>query len=223
MKIELIDVYYRYPGQQEYALKNINIVFEAGKIYLVTGPNGAGKTTLLLVTAGLLKPEKGDVILNGVSLFKQLPGARRLFGFLFQNPDLMLFNPTVYDEITYSIRQICNDEERIKSRVKELLKFFEIDENILSRPIHTLSYGYKKIVALMSILIYNPKILLLDEPHTNLSRKFVEKLKKVIVLNRESGGITIIASHNRNIYRGLADYIIHISNGEIVKIYNIYS
>ncbi len=219
MRIELINVFYRYPGQQDYALKDINIAFEEGRNYLITGPNGAGKTTLLLLIAGLLKPEKGDVLLNGLSLAKQLPNARRFFGVLFQNPDLMLFNPTVYDEITYSIRQICNDEKEIEARVKNLLKFFELEDSILNKPVYTLSYGYKKIVALISILIYNPKILLLDEPHTNLSRKFTEKVRKVIVMNKEYGGITIIASHNRHIYRDLIDCTIYLTNGKISKKY----
>ncbi len=217
MKIELVNVFYRYPGQQDYALNNINLVFEDKKNYLITGPNGAGKTTLLLLIAGLLKPEKGDVILDGSSLARQLPKARKFFGVLFQNPDLMLFNPTVYDEITYSIRQICNNEEEIKTKVKNLLEFFEIDDDILNKPVYTLSYGYKKVIALISILIYDPRILLLDEPHTNLSKRFVEKIKKIIALNKENGGITIIASHNKQIYRDLIDCIIFITNGKITK------
>ncbi len=212
-----MNVFYRYPGQQEYALKNVNVVFEEGKTYLITGPNGAGKTTLLLVAAGLLKPEKGYVLLDGISLNERGHEFRKLFGVLFQNPDIMLFNPTVYDEITYSIRQIETNEERIRQKVKELLNFFGLREDILTKPVHTLSYGFKKIVALISILIYNPKILLLDEPHTNLSREFVEKVIEVMQANKAGGGITVVSSHNKKMYKELTDCVMYITNGEIIK------
>jgi len=217
LKLELVSVSYRYPGQQEYALKEVNAVFEGGKTYLITGPNGAGKTTLLLVAAGLLKPEEGYVTLDGIRLDEHTRDLRRFFGVLFQNPDVMLFNPTVYDEITYSIKQIEKNEGLIAQKVEELLKFFELNKDILTKPVYTLSYGFKKIIALISILIYDPKILLLDEPHTNLSKKFVKKVAEVIQTKKECGGITIVSSHNRRVYEGLTDCVIYIVNGRIVK------
>ena len=217
MELHLNNVYYRYPGADYYTLKGITYTFVKGRTYLITGPNGAGKTTLLLVLSGLLKPAQGDVLLDGESIYGK-ERYRRFFGVLFQNPDLMLFNPTVYDEVTYSIKQICKDFEKIDKEVSKWLEFFELDRDILNRPTHTLSYGYKKVVALISILIHRPRILVLDEPHTNLSKKYFRKIKKVVKMNAIDGGINIIASHSISAYRDVADYLIVLNNGMVKKI-----
>ncbi|MCS7112188.1 MAG: energy-coupling factor ABC transporter ATP-binding protein [Ignisphaera sp.] len=220
MELSTKNLYYKYPGASHYALRDITYKFIEGKTYLITGPNGAGKTTLLLILSGLLKPTQGEVLLDGTPIHgKEL--YRRFFGVLFQNPDLMLFNPTVYDEIIYSVRQICNDFRRINEDVDKWLNFFELDRSILDRQTHTLSYGYKKIVALISILIYEPKILILDEPHTNLSKKYIKKIKDIIAMNASKNGINVIASHSLTIYRDTADCVIVLNNGMIRKIVDL--
>jgi cobalt/nickel transport system ATP-binding protein len=216
MELYLDNVYYIYPGSDKYALKELSYRFVEGRTYLITGPNGAGKTTLLLVSSGLLKPVKGDVLLDKVSIYGKIE-YRKIFGVLFQNPDLMLFNPTVYDEVTYSIKQINSDLKSIDREVGKWLKFFELDRSILDKQVYTLSYGYKKIVALVSILIYGPKILMLDEPHTNLAKKYFNKIKEIISINAKNGGINIVASHSTSIYKDIADYIIMLNNGSIIK------
>lgn len=216
MELFLNNVYYRYPGSDDYALKGLSYTFMEGKTYLITGPNGAGKTTLLLVSSGLLKPSQGDVLLDGVSIYGN-EEYRKLFGVLFQNPDLMLFNPTVYDEITYSIRQICSDPKKIDREVDRWLKFFELNKNMLGRNTHTLSYGYKKVIALISIIIYRPRILMLDEPHTNLAKKYLKKIREVILENSRSGGINVVASHSVTLYKDIADYMVILNNGMIKK------
>lgn len=214
------NLYYRYPGVEQYALRGVSYRFVEGRTYLITGPNGAGKTTLLLVLSGLLKPTHGEVLLNGTPIYK-IESYRRLFGVLFQNPDLMLFNPTVYDEIVYSVRQISSDFKKINEDVDRWLNFFELDKSILNRHTHTLSYGYKKIVALISILVYEPRILLLDEPHTNLSRKYIKKVREVIEMNASKNGINIIASHSAALYRDIADHVIVLSSGVIKRVINV--
>ncbi|MEZ0289471.1 MAG: ABC transporter ATP-binding protein, partial [Sulfolobales archaeon] len=212
-----VDVWYRYPGVSEYALESINLSFSSGKVYLVTGPNGSGKSTLLQVAAGLIRPVRGDVLLDNSSIFS-MRSVRRLFGVLFQDPELMLFNPTVYDEITYSLRQIVRDESLIREKIREWLDFFSLDESILNKPTHALSYGYKKIIALISILVYEPKIVLLDEPHTNLSKYFIKRIIELIRVLRENNSIVIIASHSRSIYRDKIDSMIKLDQGRVKKI-----
>lgn len=209
------DLWYKYPGSSEYAIKGISVSMYSGNVYLVVGENGSGKSTLLMVLAGLLKPAKGDVKINGVSIFDKGANLRRYIGLLFQNPDAMLFNPSVYEELVYSIKQIEDDEEKIRDMLSYWLDYFDLDSSILGKKPYTLSYGHKKIVALISILMYSPMILLLDEPHTGLARRYSGKLYKLIVDHKRRGGIAVIATHNVRPYVGAVDCIIKLKNGSV--------
>ena len=194
--LELKNIWFKYPGMENYVLKGISLELESGKTYFVTGPNGAGKTTLLMVAAGLLKPEKGEVIFQGKQLSKQLPEARRHIGVLFQNPEAMLFNPIVYDEVAYGLRQILSSQEEIDRKVKDAIRKIGLSENILHRLVHRLSYGEKKLVAFASIISYDPKVLLLDEPFTNLSYENIEHVVSVILDFKSRGKAILIVGHD---------------------------
>lgn len=216
--IRIENVWFKYPGSSDYALKNINIEFNKSRVYLVTGPNGAGKTTLLLVTAGLLKPSKGTVYFMDKPIHVQVPGVRRYIGLLFQNPEIMLFNPTVYDEIAYTLRQIYSDQEVIDEIIDKTLNTLEIDYSLLKRPTHMLSYGEKKLIALASIIAYNPILLLLDEPYTNLSIKYINKINEIITKYKREGKTIVIVSHDMMYCRDIVDQVIYMNNGEIIHI-----
>ena len=216
--IRIENVWFKYPGSSDYALKNINIEFNKSRVYLVTGPNGAGKTTLLLVTAGLLKPSKGTVYFMDKPIHVQVPGVRRYIGLLFQNPEIMLFNPTVYDEIAYTLRQIYSDQEVIDEIIDKTLNTLEIDYSLLKRPTHMLSYGEKKLIALASIIAYNPILLLLDEPYTNLSIKYINKINEIITKYKREGKTIVIVSHDMMYCRDIVDQVIYMNNGEIIRI-----
>ncbi len=219
VSLKLVDVWFKYPSSTDYVLKDINLEFKSGETYLVTGANGAGKSTLLLVSSGLLEPCRGDVYFNGEPIRDQVPHVRKYIGILFQNPETMLFNPIVYDEIAFALRQLYSDEEFIRKRVVETISSIGLSENILEKPIHSLSYGFKKLVAIASILSYKPKVLLLDEPHTNLSREYIEKLLSIVNSYRSNGCIVVIASHETDLYRKHTDHVIVLENGTIVSKY----
>lgn len=211
--IELRDVWYRYPEASDYAIRGVTLTFGSG-LYLVTGPNGAGKTTLLLLTAGLLKPTRGLVLMDGVEVYGRRE-LRRHIGVLFQNPDLSLFNPTVYDELAYSPRQLGMDEAAIRDQAERWLSHFGLDRGLLGRHVHSLSYGQKKLVALIAVLMYEPKVLLLDEPHTNLAKSLVERVMEVSLDVVRRGGTVVVASHEVSIYEGLADAAILLEDGKV--------
>lgn len=214
--LELQGVWYRYPGALDYALKDVSLVVEEGHAYIVAGPNGAGKTTLLLVMAGLLEPEKGRVLFGGKPLEEQLPGARRHIGLLFQNPEYMLFNPVVYDEIAYVPRQLYASEEDVRRAVEEAFKIVGLKHELLTRPPYMLSYGEKKLVALASILSYKPRLLLLDEPYTNLSRDYVGKINNIIRRHVEEGGSAVIVCHEcLDSIRGVPVERLYMESGRI--------
>jgi cobalt/nickel transport system ATP-binding protein len=193
--LRLIDVWFKYPGSNRYVLEGFNLEVGRKELVLLTGPNGSGKTTVLLLAGGLLQPEKGDVEFNDKPLKQQLPEARRFIGLLFQNPEVMLFNPTVYDEILYVPRQLHKDRNLLDKLARDSIRLVGLPDRFLNRRVHELSYGEKKLVALASVISFNPHILLLDEPFEGLSKGARERVACVIRIFLEKGAGILLASH----------------------------
>ncbi|MCD6195443.1 MAG: ABC transporter ATP-binding protein [Staphylothermus sp.] len=214
--LEAKKIWYKYPRTDRWVLKDLDIALEKHKIILVTGPNGAGKTTLILILAGLLEPQKGKVLLHGEPLKEQLPGARRYIGVLFQNPETMLFNPIVYDEIAFAPRQLF-DEEAVKKKIHIVLEQLGLNKEYLNKHTFKLSYGEKKLIAIASIISYDPEILLLDEPLTNLSRKYKDKILELIRNWREQGKAILIASHDVEEYTNIYDSCYILKYGKLIE------
>ncbi len=157
--VELKDVSFCY--EDVLALDKINFSMNNEKVVLL-GSNGSGKSTLLRVLAGLYFP-KGEYFFDGVKITKKTAKKdfRKKVGILFQNPESMIFNPTVFDEIAFSLKEFGFSD--IEDRVIEIAKKFKIEKLLKKSPLN-LSGGEKQKVMLASILVYEPKILLLDEP-----------------------------------------------------------
>ena len=215
--IEAIDVWFSYT-KQDYVLRGASLEARYGEILVLLGPTGSGKTTLLLILSGLLKPQKGRVLLDGRSLFDQLPEARRRIGIVFQNPDDQLFNPTVYDEIAYSLRTLGMAEEQIRERVEQVAAMLGI-EHLLERQPYRLSMGEKRLVTLASILVYEPQIVVLDEPTTFLDDRGTRKIMCTLLKLRDEGRAVIAATHDLELALWLADKICLLEKGK-TKCYN---
>ncbi len=214
--LEARKIWYRYPGMDQWVLRNLDIALEKHKVILVTGPNGSGKTTLILILAGLLEPQMGEVLLHGKPLKEQLPGARRYIGVLFQNPETMLFNPIVYDEIAFAPRQVFCDEEIVEKKIHSVLEQLGLSKEYLNRHTFKLSYGEKKLIAIASIISYDPEVLLLDEPLTNLSRRYKDKILKLIRNWRGQGKAILIASHDIEEYVDIYDKCYVLESGRLI-------
>ncbi len=191
----LKDVWFSYPGSNAPVLRGVTLELRRSELILVRGPNGSGKSTLLLVAAGLLKPEQGEVLLDGVPLQSQLPAARRRIGITFQNPDDQFFNATVYDEIAFALRQLKLGENAVRERVAEVAETLHI-ENLLERPPFRLSGGEKVKVALASVLVYDPDILLLDEPTAYLTSEAKETVLRILTDLRDRGRAIAITAND---------------------------
>ncbi|WP_096258791.1 energy-coupling factor ABC transporter ATP-binding protein [Lebetimonas natsushimae] len=182
IKLESIDFYY-----DEKVLDDINLKIKKNEKISVLGSNGSGKSTLLRVLAGLYFAKKGNYFFEGVKVNKKIAKKlRKKIGILFQNPDSMIFNPTVYDEIAFSLKEFGFDD--IDDRVIEIAKKFHIEKYLSKSPIN-LSGGEKQKVMLAAILVYEPEVLLLDEPTTAMDPKttgwfidFLLELDKTVVL-----------------------------------------
>lgn len=210
MLLEVREVSYRYPGGNK-VLDKVSYFANRGEVVAIIGPNGAGKTTLLLISAGLLKPERGVVFLDGVKIEDQMPHVRRKIGFVFQNPDDQIFNPTVYDELAFSIRQIISDRKKISKMVYEIAERLAL-MNVLDKQPYKLSIGEKRLVTMASVLIYEPELLILDEPTSNLSGKSINIIENVINEEKCKGKCIVLSSHNIEFVARVADRVYVLNN-----------
>ncbi|MCC6004010.1 MAG: energy-coupling factor ABC transporter ATP-binding protein [Thermofilum sp.] len=205
-------LYFSYsPGN--YVVEDVSIQVKRGRITALLGPNGSGKTTLILLVSGLLKPLKGEVYLEGRNLFELLPEARRNIGVVFQNPDDHLFNPTVLDELLFTLNQLNLAQKEREERVQHVAKLLNLNE-LLRRPIHALSYGEKRRVALASVLVYDPQYLLLDEPTANLDPKTSAVVISILCGYKKTRGV-LLATQDVWLAESISDYMYILSNGRV--------
>jgi len=200
--------------KDDLVLENVSIQVKTGRIQTVLGPNGSGKTTLLLLVSGLLRPLSGEVLLDGKNLFEMLPGARRYIGIMFQNPDDHLFSPTVRDELLFTLSQLELTRGEVEAKIQLVANMLHL-EHLLNKPIHALSFGEKRRVALASIIIYDPTYLLLDEPFANLDPKTTALFLKLLCNLRKSRGI-LLASQDVALAERISDYVYILSNKKII-------
>ncbi len=217
--IELKDVWFSYDDR--FVLKDINLKVEKGERVVVLGVNGSGKTTLLKLLNALLFPVKGTYIYKGRKIEKNAfkdrefsKTFRREVVLLFQNPDAMLFNPTVYDEIAFGLRQLGFEEKIVKERVLQWAEVFGLTQ-YLNKPPFTLSGGQKQRLSLACLLVLEPEVLLLDEPTANLDPKSVGWL--IDFLNELKEITTVISTHNLSLATELGNRLIVIGEeGSII-------
>jgi cobalt/nickel transport system ATP-binding protein len=209
--IELKNITFTYEGEEKPVIKDFNLSLEEGTCLAIMGENGSGKTTLFRILNGLSFPQKGNYIFGGDEITeKYLKNNQKSklyhkkIGYLFQNPDVMLFNGTVYDEIAFGPRQMGLTDEEIKKRTEDCLRLFDI-ENLSDKAPYHLSGGQKKKVALAAVMSLNPDVLILDEPFAGFDGKTQEWLMSFLTELKKNGKTIIIATHNSEVASTLAD------------------
>ncbi len=202
--IEFNDVWFKYERSKEFTLKGINFTVKKGEIASIMGPNGSGKTTALRIIAGLQKPTRGKVVLNGADIAKlNMAKIAKIVGYVFQDPDQMILNTTVMSEVTFSPRLRGESKEEAEKKAEELLRMFGLYSYKDTSP-HMLSVGQRRLLTLCSVLINNPAILLLDEPTRGLDKQTGEEILSYIKdLNKNYKITVIMVSHN---VKQAADY-----------------
>ncbi|WP_456478080.1 energy-coupling factor ABC transporter ATP-binding protein [Geoglobus ahangari] len=200
------DISYTYPDGT-LGFSTLSLEISRGEKVALLGPNGCGKSTLMLVLSGLLKPTTGTVLIDGQRVEDVIDTIRRRVGFVFQDPDIFLFNPTVEDELKYALLQLGYSQREIEERVSRYAREFGL-ESVLKKPPFRLSGGEKKRVEIASVLIYEPEILFLDEPTANVDGK---TRRKVIEILREYEGTMVLSTHEMDIAEKLADRVVVMS------------
>src|ERR1700733_10715760 len=184
------------------ALDNISLEIEEGKRIALLGANGSGKSTLLRMLDGLCFPDSGIVSFRNDIIDQAnfdhdefaLPFRRRV-GLVFQNPDVQLFNPTVFDEVAFGPLQMRWPKDEIRQRVEETLRTLEI-AHLKDRPPHRLSGGEKKRVAIASVLVLDPEVLLLDEPTAALDPRSQSQIIDLLIGWGDGKKTVITATHD---------------------------
>lgn len=217
--IQIQDLTFTYPAQQQPVLKDINLTVNHGDFIVIAGDTGSGKTTLLnhlkkeLIPAGEMT---GDVLINGkpIKALSQLDSAQTV-GYVAQNPQTQPIMSTVIEELAFPLENVGCPSNEIERRIAELSNYLGLDQ-LLDRQISELSGGQLQLVNLASVLILRPKIILLDEPTSQLdpltTQHFFEVLRRV----HEELGITIILSeHHLSIALSLANRMLLIQHQTI--------
>lgn len=193
--LEVKDLHYSYSTGLE-ALKGIDLTINDGEFLAIMGQNGAGKTTLVKHFNGLLKPTTGEVLVDNVST-RDVSVAKlaRNVGFVFQNPDHQLFSESVEDEIAFALKNFGFEESVIEKQVTWALNLLDVVQYRKTSPF-MLSGGERKRVALASILAWDPKIIILDEPTIGQDHKQKEKLQQFILQLNAQKKTVVVVTHD---------------------------
>ena len=184
------------------ALRDVSLSLNGKDKWAVIGANGSGKSTLLKIMAGLIEPDTGKVFFRGQEVTAKslkdkgfLRSFRENVGYIFQDSDVQLFCPTVFDELLFGPMQLGIDEKEALERVWGVMKMLDIEE-LKDRPSYMLSGGEKKKVAIGSVLTMNPQVLLLDEPTGGLDPRTQCFLMELIFELNEAGKTIFISTHD---------------------------
>jgi biotin transport system ATP-binding protein len=213
--IEIVNLSHRF-GNGTLGLDDITLAIMEGEFVVIGGLNGSGKTTLLKHLNGLLLPDTGKVLLDGVPVSKNLMRARQLVGLVFQDADSQIVGETVYDDVAFGPENLCLDRDEIKQRVHDALTCVGLIDMAQQRP-HVLSGGEKRRLAIAGILAMEPKILVFDEPFSNLDYPGIQQVLAQILSLHASGHTIVIATHDLEDVISYADRLVLMKDGKVVK------
>jgi cobalt/nickel transport system ATP-binding protein len=214
---EIKDLEYKYPGNIP-ALDRISFTVREGEVVALVGANGSGKSTLLKLLDGLIFPSHGELRAFGTALSEKVVDSgpfsrefRRKVGLVFQDPDVQLFSPTVWDEVTFGPLQLGVSREDVISRGMEALQLLNI-AHLKERPPYLLSGGEKKKVSLASVLSLRPQVLLLDEPTTGLDPRSQGNLIDFLLKWSDEHKVLVFSTQDLDIVEELATRVLVIGS-----------
>ncbi len=213
----------RYSYGQIAALHGVSLAIPQGQRVALLGANGSGKSTLLRLLAGLSFPSSGDIRFLGEPLSQArldeqefFFAFRRKVGVVFQNPDVQLFNANVFDEVAFGPLQMGWPALKVRERVGEVLHDMGI-EDLKDRAPHRLSGGEKKRVAIASVLVLDPEVLLLDEPTAALDPASQTQIVELLASWKNTTRTVVIATHDLDALEDLADHCYLLKDGLVVR------
>ncbi|WP_429840844.1 energy-coupling factor transporter ATPase [Brevibacillus sp. FIR094] len=217
----LSHVYMQGTPLEHRALDQVSIQVAEGECLAIIGHTGSGKSTLIQHFNGLIRPQSGTVIINGMDVSSpkiDIRTLRRQVGLVFQNPEDQLFEKLVGDDVAYGPFRMGLPLEEVRRRVQWAMDLVGLSfQEMKDRPTFALSGGQKRKVALAGVLSLQPKVLVLDEPTAGLDpRSRLELLERIRRLNREEKLTVIFVSHNMEEVAKLANRVYVMANGKSV-------
>ena len=217
--IGLTHYYSKGTVQQVAAINDVNLQIEKGELIGIIGHTGSGKSTLISHFNGLLKPDSGKILVDGVDIWKDketLKQSRFKVGLCFQYPEYQLFEETVYKDIAFGPKNMKLSESEIKERVLRAAAFVGVKPEHLDKSPFDLSGGEKRRVAIAGVMSMEPEVLIFDEPAAGLDPKGRKDLVELIKeYRKQTGSTVIIVSHSMEDIAGMADRIIVMNNSSV--------
>lgn len=211
--LEIKNLTKQYKGGKK-AVKDLSITIEAGDIYGFIGHNGAGKTTTIKCVAGIIDFDEGEIKIDGHSIREEAKLCKSMIAYIPDNPDLYEHLTGIqYLNFIADIFMVSAEER--KERIGRYADAFEITEN-LGDLISSYSHGMKQKVAVISALIHEPKLMILDEPFVGLDPKAAFTLKNVMHELCERGGAIFFSTHVLDVAEKLCNKVAIIRNGELM-------
>jgi len=210
--IEIKNISKTYSGKVK-AVNKLSITVEDGEIIGFIGPNGAGKTTTLKMMTGILNPDEGEILLNGINIQTNPIEAKRQFGFVPDNPDVFLrlkgieylnFMADIYD---------VKDEDR-RERISRIANIFQMT-SALNDTILSYSHGMRQKIVMMGVLVHSPNIWILDEPLTGLDPQSAYALKEMMREHVAQNKTVFFSTHVLEVAEKLCSKVAIINKGEL--------
>ena len=197
------------------AVDNLSIHIKSGEIYGFIGHNGAGKTTTIKAACGILKIDKGEIYIDGVNLKQNPIECKSKIAYIPDNPDLYEFMTGIgFLNFTADIFGVCAKDRR--ERIKKYGDAFEITDD-LAQPISAYSHGMKQKLSVISALIHNPKLIIMDEPFVGLDPKASHLLKEIMRSMCNNGSAIFFSTHVLEVAEKLCDKVAIIKGGRLIK------
>ncbi len=210
--IDFKNVCFRY--ETEDTIKNLNFHIDKGDFVAILGSNGAGKTTMSKLFNGILKPTSGDVTINGFNTkTTRTSMLAKHIGFLFQNPDRQICKNTIRDELMFSMECIGADQTSAGKRVDDIIEKFGFDP---SHDPFSLSRGERQKIALASIIVTEPDVLILDEPTTGLDYAECMQIFNIVSELNSRGTTVVMVTHDMELVLDFAKKVLVMTDGRMI-------
>lgn len=212
--LQISNMTFAYEDQE--VLKDVSLSITRGEKIAVMGSNGAGKSTFFLNLCGVLRPDKGEIYLEGRPIKKkQIRELHRKVGFVFQDADSQIIASSVRAEISFGPMNMGLAREEVIKRVDEAVSYLSL-QSLGDRPPHYLSGGEKKRVSIADILAMEPEIMIFDEPMAALDPVNAETVEEILERVHEDGKTLLIATHDVDFAYRFADRILVFSEGKLI-------
>ncbi len=222
VQIQALEKYFGEDKERVHVLKGVSLDIPEGSLYTFLGPSGCGKTTTLRCVAGLERPEKGKIAIDGKPVFSSgervyVPTNRRPIGMVFQSYAIWP-HMTVFENIAYPLTIRHCSKSEIKQRVGDVLKIVGL-QGLEDRPAPKLSGGQQQRVAFARALVNEPKVMLLDEPLSNLDAKLRVQMRfEIKALQRRTSITTIFVTHDQSEALAISDQIAVMHAGKLIEV-----